>query len=209
LFDFGSTTNFGTNTNGPANYWYCSPNTPTFRSDVGTTAGFANIDGSPTLNGRTWHLVVTYDPSSGVLASYTNGVLCEINNAATVPLSSVSPDDAFIGRSQFGADPYLVALMDEFRIYNGVLYSDEIAATQILGANQPLTTNATLTASVSGNNVVLSWPLAAAGFTVQSRTNLTSGTWTTVSIIPQIVGNTTWQATVPVSGSIRFFRLSR
>jgi hypothetical protein len=210
LFDFGSTTNFGTNTTGPANYWFCTPYSGSaFRSDVATTAGFASIDGAPSLNGYTRHVVLTYDPSSGVLASYTNGVLCEINNAATMPLSSVSSDDAFIGRSQFGADPYLAAAIDEFRIYNGVLYSDEIAATQILGANQTLTTNATLTASVSGNNVVLSWPLAAAGFTVQSRTSLVSGTWTTVSISPQIVGNTKWQATVPVSGSIQFFRLSR
>ena len=210
LFDFGSTTNFGTNTIGPANYWYCTPYSGSaFRSDIGTTAGFANIDGAPSLNGYTRHVVLTYDPSSGVLASYTNGVLCEINNAATVPLSSVSSDDAFIGRSQFGADPWLAAGIDEFRIYNGVLYSDEIAATQILGANQTLTTNATLTASVSGNNVVLSWPLAAAGFTVQSRPSLASGTWTTVSISPQIVGSTKWQTTVPVSGSIQFFRLSR
>jgi len=213
LFDFGSTTNFGTNTIGPGNYWFCTPYSGSaFRSDVSTTAGFASIDGAPSLNGYIRHVVLTYDPSNGVLASYTNGVLCEINNAATVPLSSISSDDAFIGRSQFGADPYLIAAIDEFRIYNGVLYSDEIAATQILGVTNTLTTNATLTGSISGNNVVLSWPLAAAGFTVQSRTNLASGAWTTVSISPQIVSNittTNWQATVPVSGSIRFFRLSR
>jgi len=212
LFDFGTTTGFGTNTTGPANFFWCAPATSygTLRSDVGTGAGFANVDFGAAISGQTVHLVETYDPANGVMTVYTNGVLDIANYAEpNVPLSSVSADDGFIGRSQFPGDPYLNASIDEFRIYNRVLYSDEVAATQILGPSQTLTTNAVLSASVSGSNLVLSWPLAAAGFTVESRTNLTSGAWTTVSSSPQIIGGTKWQAAVPVSGSARFYRLSR
>ncbi len=210
LFDFGSTAGYGTNITGPQAFWWCGPNDGAFfRSDIVTPAGFANILGAPPLpNGQSIHLVVIYDPSNNFMAAYTNGTLRLINfNAPNVPLASVSVDDAFIGKSQFTADPYLRAEIDEFRIYNGVLYADEIAATKVLGADQPLSTAApTLSVSPSGSNLVIKWPLASAGFTLQSRPSLTAGAWAPVQLIPQIVGSN-WQVTVPVTGSAQFFRL--
>jgi hypothetical protein len=208
LFDFGSTTGFGTNTTGPANFWWCGPNTgATTRSDVATTAGFNNVDGAPPLNNRTAHVTITYDPVDGMMLLYTNGVLIEANYSATVPLSSVSSDDAFIGRSQFPADPYLIASIDEFRIYNGALNSDEVAATEALGPSALLSTaSPTLHVTSSGGNVVLTWPLASAGFTLQSRSSLSTGAWAPVPLGPQIVG-ANWQVIVPSSGSMQFYRL--
>jgi hypothetical protein len=65
--------------------------------------------------------------------------------------------------------------------------------------------------SISGipPNLTLFWPLASAGFTVQSRTNLVLGDWTSVSSpAPQIVG-AQWQVTLPASASTpaTFYRL--
>ena len=51
--------------------------------------------------------------------------------------------------------------------------------------------------SLAGTNLLLSWPLASAGFTVQSRTNLALGGWLHVtSPAPQIVGGE-WQVSSP------------
>jgi hypothetical protein len=215
LFDFGSTAGFGTNTTGPLAFFWTSPNAggAVLRSDVATGAGAVSISSGPSLNNRTVHFVETYEPANNVMTIYTNGSVAVISgNVANVPLSSISPDDAFIGKSQFG-DPYLIASIDEFRIYGGALYSDEIRATELLGPNQLLTTsNVSLQAKSSGGNLVLKWPLAAAGFTLQSRSSLGSGTWNPVPTLPQIVGSggtTNWQVTVPLSGGPAFFRLTK
>jgi uncharacterized repeat protein (TIGR03803 family) len=64
-----------------------------------------------------------------------------------------------------------------------------------------------LALTLSGTNVILSWPLNAAGFTLQSTTNLvSSAAWTTVSPLPSIVnGQNT--VTNSISGLQNFYRL--
>ncbi len=61
----------------------------------------------------------------------------------------------------------------------------------------------------SGTNLIMSWPTVYPEFVMQSATNLTSGTWSTItSPLPQIVG-TNYQLTLPLTNSDLFFRLSR
>jgi hypothetical protein len=57
-------------------------------------------------------------------------------------------------------------------------------------------------------DLTLSWPLSAAGFALQLRTNLTEGGWKPVSTAPQIIGDE-WQIVVPASASEQYFRLQR
>ena len=155
------------------------------------------------------HVTAVFDPPAGYLALYTNGVLAAQNTAVTVPLSSVNDLYSYIGRSLYSADSYFDASVDEFRIYNGVLHADEIAAAQVLGPDQLLISGSpTINVSLSGSNLTLSWPLASAGFTLVSRTNLTSGSWTSVFPAPQIT-DTNWLNTVPISENARFFRLQK
>jgi hypothetical protein len=117
----------------------------------------------------------------------------------------------YLGKSQY-ADPYLNGAFDEFRIYTVPLSANEIAATDALGPNQLLSTNSpSITVASTGTSLTLTWPLASAGFMLQSRTNLVLGNWANVvSPAPQIAGGQ-WQVTLPVSssaGSI-FYRLSK
>ncbi len=175
---------------------------PGYLGEQGTAGG-----GSLPLNAPI-HFVAVYDPPAGYIALYTNGVLQSINTAITAPLSAVSPVEAFIGRSLYLGDPYASIALDEFRIYNGVMSPADLAASQLLGPNQVLTTNVRITATPSGNNLVLTWPAAASGFTLQSRTSLTSGSWTTVTPVAALVGSQ-WRATVPKTGGTLFFRLVR
>jgi uncharacterized repeat protein (TIGR03803 family) len=66
-----------------------------------------------------------------------------------------------------------------------------------------------LTIISSGVNVILTWPTNAAGFTLQSTTNLVSpAVWSTVSPGPVIVNGQN-AVTNPVSGARQFYRLSQ
>ena len=66
-----------------------------------------------------------------------------------------------------------------------------------------------LTIIPSGPYVILTWPTNAAGFTLQSTTNLVSpAVWTTNSPAPVVVnGQNT--VTNPISGAQQFYRLSQ
>jgi hypothetical protein len=99
-------------------------------------------------------------------------------------------------------------VLDEFRIYNGALSAKEIAATQVLGPGQMLSqASPILNASLTGNNLILSWPLVSAGFILMSRTNLFMGSWMPVSFPASQIAGSQWQVRIPISGNTQFFRL--
>ncbi len=61
----------------------------------------------------------------------------------------------------------------------------------------------------SANNVVLSWPITPAGFSLQSNANLSQPTgWTPVTA-PVSISNGQNIVTLPASAAMQFFRLSR
>jgi hypothetical protein len=209
IFCFGDT-----ETNGAGkDYVFCQPQNG--RVCISTNnAGWQGTGEQNAYSGINWanyanlHVTAVVDPPAGYIAIYTNGVLAGINNAETMPLSGVSSLLNYIGRSLYN-DSFLNANIDEFRIYNGVMSPNDVKVTQILGPAQELATSASINAAISGGNVVLSWPEAAGAFALQSRTNLLSGTWTTISSpAAQLVGSQ-WQVTVPNSGGAKFFRLVR
>jgi hypothetical protein len=133
-----------------------------------------------------------------------------VNNAVTVPFTSVNAVLNYIGRSLYSGDSYFDVSLDEFRIYNGALNINEIAASQVLGQNQLLSTNSpVINAAAAGGNLTLSWPLASAGYTLLTRTNLVTGAWTAVaSPAPQIVGGQ-WQLTIPIAADSQYYRLQK
>ena len=173
--------------------------------------GEQRIDGTSALSvGPMYHIAVTLAGNIGIL--YLNGVPVGTNNAITLKPSSLgNTSNNYLGKSQY-ADPYLNGVLDEFRIYTVPLSPIEIAATDALGPNQLLSTNSpSITVASTGTNLTLTWPLASAGFALQSRTNLVLGSWANVaSPAPQILGGQ-WQVTLPVSISAAaiFYRLSK
>ncbi|MGA2175983.1 MAG: alpha-L-arabinofuranosidase C-terminal domain-containing protein [Verrucomicrobiota bacterium] len=208
FYGFGNTDGSG---NGE-NYIFCAPQggrIAVTAADPGYT-GEQNATGAGDLSYNTnLHFVAVYDPPAGFLALYTNGALAAINTAVSVPLSAVSPLLNYIGRSLYNVDPYPDISLDEFRIYSGALDSAEIAATQALGPNQLLSAaSPVISGWTAGGNLTLTWPLAAAGFALQSATNLAANGWTAVPVTPQIVAGQ-WQASAPQSGNAQFFRLTK
>jgi hypothetical protein len=117
----------------------------------------------------------------------------------------------YIGKSQY-PDPYLNGLIDEFRIYSVALSAPELAATDALGPNQVLNTGSpAINVATTPSSLTLTWPLASAGFTPQSRTNLVAGIWVNItSPAPQIIGGQ-WRIAIPLSGDLGsiFYRLAK
>jgi len=167
----------------------------------GSWSGLANL-----------HVAAVFDPPGGYLALYTNGVLAAINSAVTIPFTSVNDVYSYLGRSLYSGDSYFNVSLDEFRIYNGALSSSEIAAAQVLGPTQLLSAaSPAVSTSVLGGNLTISWPVASAGYSVLTTTNLATGNWTTALVAPQIVGSQ-WQVVLPISAgapSPQFYQLSK
>lgn len=134
LFAFGNTNN-GNGVNGMA----CVPcaDAGGFHN-WGLTENFAN-GRTPSWahgwNNLTAHITVVLDPPTGALSIYRDGVLQVAEYDATSPLSNVATNYAFVGRSMFDADPYLVASVDEFRIYSGALTPAQVALSHQTGPN--------------------------------------------------------------------------
>jgi hypothetical protein len=133
LFEFGNS--IGAN---GANAVYCSPaaagggfdeyalseNFPTAGQTVGWAHGWANM---------TLHITCVVDPTASTIQCYTNGVFMAGMNNATAPLTEIATNNAYLGRSGFSADPYLVGSIDEFRIYSGALNAAQVAASDKSG----------------------------------------------------------------------------
>jgi fibronectin type 3 domain-containing protein len=208
LFDFGNDT---------TTYMYLTPwngfdHTTRFTISTSGAGGEQKINCSQGVSPGAWHqLAVTLNAGVGVL--YMDGLAVGTNSGMTLKPSSLGNTTRnYLGKSQSTSDPYLNGSLDEFRIYNVALSSAEIAATAALGPDQLLSTNPpTMSLALTETNLVITWPVACAGYTVQARTNLVSDSWVNVpSPAPQIVG-AQWQVTLPGPGdnSAAFYRLAK
>jgi len=81
------------------------------------------------------HIVAVVDFGRDLMAVYTNGRLAGLNTAMTRELSAIINNYSYLGRSLYGADPYLNGLIDEFRIWDGALSAQQIVASYLAGPN--------------------------------------------------------------------------
>jgi hypothetical protein len=122
IFDFGS---------GTTHYMYLTPqaNGAGIRFAISLANGWGEqaLTSAPLPAGRWVHVAVTLSGSTGTL--YVNGSAVATNTEMThAPFRMRSTTQAWLGRSQFAADPYFNGKIDEFRIYNGALSAAEVAA---------------------------------------------------------------------------------
>jgi hypothetical protein len=163
----------------------------------------SSLDGSTNV-----HITAVFNPPAGYVAIYLNGVLAGANYNVTIPMSGVQAVRDIVGADNW-PDPGMQGTIDEFRIYNGALTANEIAATQVLGPNQLLSVaSPIMSASASGGSLTLSWPVASAGYSVLTTTNLASGNWMDAMVTSQMVGNQ-WQVVLPITGNTQFYRLQK
>ncbi|MCS7089785.1 MAG: LamG-like jellyroll fold domain-containing protein [Verrucomicrobiota bacterium] len=209
VFDFGSLPG------GPT--WLAEPNLFFARgSRLDWVAG--GIAGAALPTGSKVHLVVLYNEREKMAKYFVNGQLSQSSQpgAATLALSQINDTNNWLGRSLYSEpmptpwrDPYLRAAYDEFRIYSGLLGSAQIAANYAIGPNPPAERPA-LSARIQGNQLILSWPVSASGFSLRASTSLgASANWTPVSGTLTVVGDR-YQLAVPLADAPqRYFRLQQ
>jgi hypothetical protein len=170
--------------------------------------GGSHLDGSTNL-----HIVAVFNPPAGYLAIYTNGVMMGENPNVTISMAGVWAALNKIGADNW-PDPGMQGTVDEFRIYNGVLSPDNVAATQILGPNQLLPAGGvpSVGGSVVTGNFLISWPVTGStGFSLYSSPTIgPNAVWTLVNTTPTVVGQDN-QVSVPINGSVtaQFFQLKK
>lgn len=191
-------------------YFFYSPHTSLVgqRMELGASTT-TTFDISGTLDNQTVHLVCIVDPVNNYAAVYTNAVLEQTMTATWPAFTSVSKNWSFIGRSLFSSDAWLNGTIDELRLYDGRLTTNQITADYLAGP-QTLASPVTLSQSTvsSPSALAVSWPSWALGFTLESTTNLTGGLWTPVAATPGLSGNF-WSVTIPTTNNLDFYRLQR
>ena len=176
--------------------------------ELASSSGNSFVAGNPGLGGQSVHVACVYSATTGVAIIYTNGVW-ETSLAVSTPLASVSTNSASLGRSPWSGDPWLAGSIDEFRIYAGAMLPSDLAAAQFVGPNVLLTTNVSLTSTISSGNLIMNWPVAGSGFTLVSSPTLGSGAvWNPVNLTPSIIGTNNQVTVVPTNVTL-FFRLQR
>jgi len=205
LFDFGDSSNAV-----GQNYLSFSPHTVSSIAQLGlvTTAGSLNLATPRIFDNLALQVDCILDPANGYDAIYTNGILLNAVTNTTPPLGSVSSAWSFIGRSLFGADAWLNAAIDEFRIYDGRLTPAQLAANDLAGPNA-LALPISLGMSAAASNLTVTWPSYGLGFTAESSPTLgASAVWSPVVGSPTLISNQ-WWLTLPMTNNTTFIRLVR
>jgi hypothetical protein len=202
VFDFGNISG-----SSGQNYVFYSPHTSLGgqRMEMSTNKT-TTFDISGTLDSRTVHVVCIIDPTNNYAAVYTNAVLESSVTNSWPAFNSVSTAWSFLGRSLFSADGWLNATIDEFRIYDGRLTPQEIAADYRFGPDA-LALPVTLLQSNSASGLTFSWPSWAAGFVLETTPALGTS-WTTANPSPTLVSDQ-WWLTQFKTNSQGFYRLRR
>ena len=171
VFDFGT---------GTTNYLFFTPRSSTGFPRFAIRTAAVNeqvVNSSVALPAGAWtHLAVTLSGSTGTL--YLNGVAVGSNPAMTLTPASLGTTSLnYLGRSQFSADPYLGASLDEFQIHSRALTATEVAA---LAA--PPAAPAGLIATAGAAQVALSWSAVsgAEGYSVK-RSSISGGPYATIA----------------------------
>jgi hypothetical protein len=169
IFDFGSgttdymflTTQYDPNAN--ANKLRFAIRTPAVPESAAN-----QLSSSVTTPIGSWaHVAVVLSGSTGRL--YLNGSQVAISTSMTLNPSSLGSTTLnYLGKSQFGADPYLNGSLDDFRIYNRALSVGEIAQFQT-----QLVAPTGLAATPGNAQVQLTWDgeANATSYTLSRSTN--------------------------------------
>jgi len=210
---YGTATGGGANSNGTV--FAVNTNGMGFTSLHSFAAGhyahgiYTNSDGGvPTagviLSGNTLYGTTYAGGTNGtgaVFAVNTNGTNFTILH--TFAAGSGTPPHVI---NNDGANPNANLIISGNTLYGTTVYGGTNGNGAVFGLLLPAPPQ--LTIILAGTSVILTWPADAAGFSLQSTTNLVSpAVWNTNSPAPMIV-NGQFTATNPVSGTQQFFRLS-
>jgi len=116
LFDFGYDTD---------HYFFLTPNNGSvMRLAIKNGGSEQQLDAPKLPTGQWKHVAVTM--KAGSTCIYVDGQQVASTSAITISPADVKPVINYIGRSMFNNDPYFTGYMQDLRIYNYALSSDEV-----------------------------------------------------------------------------------
>jgi PKD repeat protein len=212
VFDFGNNSAGENNQGTGQRYLALTPRSSVdvvrFAVTTNSAAGQTVLQGTAALpTGRQIHVAVCYNFLAGTTDLYLNGQLIAIGSAP-IPLNSITDVNVWLGKSQWN-DPYFNGQFEEFRIHNGALSGQSVAASFAAGPDALLGPLPNLAAARTGNSLTLSWSWAVPGFVLETSSPATgSATWTAVTNVV-VLQNGQHIVTMPISNSAQFFRLRK
>jgi uncharacterized repeat protein (TIGR03803 family) len=183
--------------------------TPVKGTTEGGTVFSVNTDGTGFTNLHSFRGSDGFTPKGGLVlsgntlygttgggGSFAHGTVFSVNTDGTGFTSLHS----FTGGND-GAYPYAGVILSGSTLYGTAYDGGSLGAGTVFSLSLP-PPQLTVIRSVAG--IVLTWPTNAAGFTLQSTTNLVSpSVWTTVSPGPAVVNGQN-AVTNPISGAQKF-----
>ncbi len=207
MFDFGQAATPGVSLGG-GNYVMICPYdgaSQSLRAEWNQNPAYnVTLTGPALQSGVLSQVIWTHDQDRQMDKLYRNGVL--VATAQNTALWSTLPDtDNWLARDEW-PDPMFTGSYCDFRIWNGALTSGQVA--NLYKAGPETVAGPALKILRSGNQVTLQWPANATGFTLESASNLLTGTW---SSVPGniTVSNGFNNLTVNIDQTPAFFRLKQ
>lgn len=167
---------------------------------------FTNQDGANPYAGL--HLSGSTLYGTALLGGAGSGTIFSLstNGSGFTNLYTFSAMQNFTNRD--GANPASPLLLSGSTLYGTTEYGGASGKGTVFSLSLAQPSPPSLTITRSGDDVILTWPADATGFTLQSSTNLVTPFWTTVSPAP-VVLNSLNTVTNPISRAGRFYRLSQ
>jgi hypothetical protein len=156
-------------------------------------------------------IAVVYDSTNATMYYGSDNAVAQLIGTASSPNRSVNLGSSAclsIGNRMAKARGFN-GWINDFRFYSGGVSTNTLAFVEKIRQSIAPPSPPQLAIIPSGANVILTWPTNAAGFTLQSTTNLVPpAVWSTNSPAPVVVNGQN-AVTNPVTGTQKFYRLSQ
>ncbi len=169
---------------------------------VNTASAVSSITDPNTNNTASVTVTVNnlpYAPVLKIARSGNNAVLYWSTNVVGFVLQSSSSLGATASWSMV-TNPLPVVIGNQFWVTN------QMSSSNLFYRLSKSLIGPSLTATRVGQNLVLSWPISAPGYTLQSTTSLSAPNWKPVAKVPVVVGNQYYVTNNSASGN-NFYRL--
>ena len=179
-----------------------------FDSGLATEVNTATVPNPAIMvAGVEYHAAAIYNAVSNTMYLYVNGALVDSASMGGANITQLQASEAWFGAPVYWPDNNLNGAINELRIWNGPLTSAQVATNYLAGPN--VIARPKLTATKSTGNILLSWPEAFPGYTLQSTPALgAAALWNTVSNSPALAGGN-YSVTLSATNLAAFFRLTK
>lgn len=162
------------------------------------------LTGPSLQEGQLSQVVVAHDQDRQLDKLYLNGQLMASGHNDRL-WSSLSDVDNWLARDQW-PDAMFNGAYADMRIWNGALTAGQVA--NLYAAGPDTIAGPALQIAATGSQVTLQWPANATGFSLQSTTSLTGGTWGNVTTTPTVVNGLN-VLTLPATQTQTYYRLKQ